>query len=280
MWSNFHTHSHYCDGKGKIRDYLEAATRVGVGRIGFSSHAPIPFPCTWSMKEDALPTYLQEINDAARDFPNLQVYRGLETDYIPGIVSPVTFSHKLDYTIGSIHFVGSHQGKHWEIDNTTDVFKQGLQHIFNNDVRAAVTRYLELTRDMLRISAPDILGHMDKMKVNAQHFGFDETETWYRNEINTTLDTIAEKNTVVEVNTRGLYKKKSDTTYPSPWILEQLRDRRIRLTISSDAHHPEDLTREFTFTLKLLKDIGIKTLTVLTNKAWKEIPISEYGPSE
>ena len=280
MWSNFHTHSHYCDGKGKIRDYLEAATRAGVDRIGFSSHAPIPFPCTWSMKEEALAEYLQEINDAAGDFPKLQVYRGLEIDYIPGIVSPQTFSHQLDYTIGSIHFVGSHQGKHWEIDNTTGVFKEGLQHIFNNDVRSAVTRYLELTREMLRSSTPDILGHMDKIKVNARDFGFDENETWYRNEINTTLEAIAETNTVVEVNTRGLYKKKSDTTYPSPWILEQLRDRRIRITISSDAHHPEDLTREFTLTLKLLKDIGIKNITVLTNKAWKEIPISEYGPAE
>lgn len=279
MWSNFHTHSHYCDGKGKIVDYLEAANAAGVEGIGFSSHAPLPIPCKWCMRPTDLDAYLQEIDAAARQFPMLQVYRGLEVDYIPEMISPSTFSHTLDFTVGSIHFVESHQGSHWEIDNTIDVFREGLRNIFRDDVRAAVARYLELTRGMLIASPPDILGHLDKIKVNARHFGFDEAERWYRDEMRATINIIAETNSIVEVNTRGLYKKKSDTTYPSPWILEQLQDRNVRVTISSDAHHPDDLTREFGPTLGLLRYIGFKYITALSDGAWKEIPLAEYGPA-
>jgi histidinol-phosphatase (PHP family) len=277
MWSNFHTHSHYCDGKGKIHEYLQAAANAGIESIGFSSHAPLPFTCTWCMNENALPAYLDEIENARRSFPQLEVYKGLEVDYIPGVVSPLTFSRKLDFTIGSIHFVGEHDGKRWEIDNTLQVFKDGLRKIFNDDLRAAVTRYLELTREMLITAPPDILGHLDKIKVNAREASFDESEGWYREGIRELVDTIAERQCIVEVNTRGLYKKKSDTTYPSPWILEQLHDCNIRITISSDAHHPQELTREFGATLALLDDIGFKNITLLQNGIWKEMPLSEYG---
>jgi histidinol-phosphatase (PHP family) len=279
MWSNFHTHSHYCDGKGKIEEYLKAAADTDVVSIGFSSHAPVPFPCTWCMKQDAFADYLGEINQGRKSFPQLEVYKGLEVDYIPNVISPFTFSDRLDYTVGSIHFVEDYEGKRWEIDNTLDVFKDGLNKIFNNDMRGAVTRYLELTREMLQKTPPTILGHLDKIKVNALQLSFDETKRWYRDEIARTIDVISAGNTIVEVNTRGLYKKKSETTYPSPWILEQLLDRNIRITISSDAHHPQDLVRNFDTTLSLLDTIGFRNLSLLQNGIWKEMPLSEYGPT-
>ena len=92
-----------------------------------------------------------------------------------------------------------------------------------------------------------------------------------------TIDSISETNTIVEVNTRGLYKKKSMTPYPSPWILEQLCRRKVRITMSSDAHHPDDLTREFDSTKRLLADIGFREVTVLNENKWKQFPLDEYG---
>lgn len=277
MWSNFHTHSDYCDGKGKIADYLRAATDAGIKWIGFSSHAPLPFPCKWCMSTDDFPQYLEEIESAGHTFPELQIYRGLEVDYIPDVVSPLTYASRLDYTIGSIHFVESFDGKGWEIDNTLEVFKEGLKKIFLNNINAAVTRYLELTRAMLNFAPPNVLGHMDKIKANALNVFFDESEPWYRKEVEKTIDAIAQTNTIVEVNTRGVYKKKSPTTYPSPWILEQLHHRKIPVTISSDAHHPEDLTREFKSTRSLLIDVGFKEVAVLRESSWKQISLDHYG---
>jgi len=277
MWSNFHTHNRYCDGKGPIKDYLNEALRAGMKYIGFSSHAHIPFPCQWCMKRDALPDYLQEIESLKPGFPTLEIYKGLEIDFIPGIIGPADYSSGLDYTIGSIHFVDSFEGHHWEIDSTAEVFREGLAAIFENNIRKAITRYYELTREMLSKSPPDVLGHLDKIKINSQDVFFEDSESWYRHEIEKTLKSIRQRNTVVEVNTRGLYRKLSASTYPSPWILERIYELQIPITLSSDAHHPEDLTQEFGPTVAMLRNIGYRYLSVLNQGIWKEMPLDEYG---
>jgi histidinol-phosphatase (PHP family) len=278
MWSNFHTHSAYCDGKGPLADYLHAAQKIGIRRIGFSSHAPLPFAAEWCMRSDAFPVYLKEIESLKAGYPAMEIYKGLEIDFIPGLISPLDFKPQLDYTIGSIHFVGQFAGKHWEIDNTLDVFREGLSQIFQNNIRAAITRYYELTRQMVNEARPDIVGHLDKIKIhNSSELFFDESEGWYRHEIDKTVALIRERYTIVEVNTRGLYTRKSPTTYPSPWVLERILSSQIPVTINSDAHHPDDLIREFEPTIALLKDIGFKNISILTAGMWKEMPLNEYG---
>jgi histidinol-phosphatase (PHP family) len=277
MWSNYHTHSHYCDGKGTMVDYLEAAKKHGVQHIGFSSHAHVPFPCKWCMKEGAFSGYLREIESASKTFAEINVYRGLEVDFIPGVMGPTDFTEALDYTIGSIHFVEAFRGKRWEIDNTSEVFREGLTNIFDGDIRAAISRYYSLTREMVTKSPPDILGHMDKIKINAGPF-FNESQSWYIDEVDKTLALIRETNIVVEVNTRGLYKKKAETTYPSPWILERILSMGMPITLSSDAHHPDDLISEFRSTHAMLGQIGFKDISVLSNGMWNKMPLNEYGP--
>lgn len=275
MWSNFHTHSHYCDGKGTMREYWEQAVKLGMRQLGFSSHAPLPFFRTWCMKHDALEDYLDEIESLKPLSPGMEIYKGLEVDYIPDLIHPADFSSRLNYTIGSIHFVDSYRGEHWEIDNTFEVFREGLTNIFDGDIRQAMRRYFALTREMISRNPPDIVGHLDKIKINSLKFYFEETESWYREEVDKTLAAIRETPAKVEVNTRGLYKQKTLTPYPSPWILERIHALRIPIMLSSDAHHPEDLVREFIPTAALLRDIGFKTVAVIKGGAWSEMPLKE-----
>lgn len=278
MWSNFHAHTYYCDGKGTPEEYLQAAAEKGLTTIGFSSHAPLPFPCNWSMKRETFDQYLAEIKSAQVKFPDLAVYTGLEADFIPDVVKPSDFRSRLDYVIGSIHFVDGFEGKRWEIDNTLNVFTEGLEKIFRNDIRAAICRYQQLTREMILRDPPDIVGHLDKIKIhNLPEPRFDETEEWYMREIDRTLQVIRDANIILEVNTRGIYKKKSPTTYPSPWILERALHLQIPVTLSSDAHHPDDLIREFEGSAGMLKDVGFKYLSILKGGIWKQVPFNAYG---
>lgn len=278
MWTNFHTHSHYCDGKGAIKDYVEAAKKAGVGSIGFSSHAPIPFPCKWCMKKEALPAYLREIESLKLTFPEIEIYKGLEIDFIPGIISPGDYKPYLDYTIGSIHFVDSFDGKPWEIDGSHQGFREGLHSIFQNNIRAAIGRYYDLTREMILQAPPDVLGHLDKIKIqNKEDTPFAESAAWYKDEIDKTLKVIKDSRVIVEVNTRGIYQKKSVHTYPSPWILEKIHERNIPITLSSDTHHPDDLINEFQSTASLLNDIGFKKITILRGGIWKPMSFDQHG---
>jgi histidinol-phosphatase (PHP family) len=274
MWTNYHCHTNFCDGKKPVADVVAAAKARGMIAIGISSHAPLPFPNKWSIKPGMFNTYLEEIKKAKEQNRDIQVYSGLEVDFIPGKISPLDFKDRIDYTIGSVHFVNDT----WEIDNTYDVFVDGLTNMFGGSIRHAVARYYALTREMVSSATPDIVGHMDKIKMhNRGDQFFMEDEPWYREEIDLTLNAIAKAGCIVEVNTRGIYQKKTDTTYPSPWILEEILRKNIPVTISSDAHHPDDLINQFPETARQLIGIGFKKIRILLNGRWTDVAFSEDG---
>lgn len=277
MWFNFHTHSHYCDGKESLENILQAAKEQKLVSLGFSSHAPLPFDCKWSMKPEALSSYLEEIS-RLKSNGEVEVYSGLEVDFIPQQIGPKDFP-QLDYTIGSIHFVEQFEnGVGWEIDGSHSLFLDGLEKIFKNDIRAAIVRYFELTREMCRTSCPDVIGHLDKIKIQNQgNKFFTESEKWYRDEVFQTLGEISKCGAIVEVNTRGIYQKKSETVYPSPWIIEECFKRNIPITLHSDAHHPADLINYFPEATQIIRQAGYPTISLLTNGSWRLMPFNEHG---
>lgn len=277
MWSNLHTHSHFCDGTSSLSEIVNSAVSKNMISLGFSSHAPLPFNSPWCMKKENLTNYLHEINQLKKNTSQLQIYSGLEVDYIPGKISPEDFKNQLDYTIGSVHFVESFaDGRGWEIDGTHASFNEGYEHIFKKDIHAVIARYFDLTREMITKSCPTIIGHLDKIKIqNKYHPYFDESESWYRKEVIRTLEVIRTSGAIAEVNTRGLYQKKSLTPYPSPWILDLICQQQIPITLSSDAHHPDDLVNQFPETAKLLLAIGFKKIRILMDGRWQEKLIEE-----
>jgi histidinol-phosphatase (PHP family) len=272
-------HSKYCDGKSEMMDYVDEARKLNMISIGFSSHAPVPFPTKWCMKAERLEDYLIDIEKIKTSNSFVEIYKGLEVDFIPGVTSPNLFRDKLDYTVGSIHFIEKFpDGRHWEIDGTHTLFLEGYSTIFQNNIQDAITRYFELTREMIDTACPSIVGHLDKIKIqNVESKFFKETDAWYKNEVMKTIDQIHTSGVIVEVNTRGIYQKKSDTTYPSPWILEMLYKKNIPVTISSDAHHRDDIINQFPTTALLLKKIGFKTISVLSEGTWKPFSFNEHG---
>ncbi len=279
MWSNFHTHSNYCDGKSTLEEQIQQAKELDLLSLGFSSHAPVPFDCQWCMDQEKLGLYLESIKKLKTTTKEIEIYAGLEVDYVPTRVSPNNFRDQLDYMIGSIHFVDALvDGTPWEIDGLHVVFLKGLDEIFHHNHQAAFTRYFELTREMIDLACPTIIGHLDKMKIqNPDNKFFDEQESWYQNEVKETIKAIKKAGAIVEVNTRGIYQKKSATTYPSPWILELLQQENIPITISSDAHHADDLVNQFESTATLLQRIGFKKIQILNEGEWKPFTFNENG---
>lgn len=279
MWSNFHGHSNYCDGKGAIEEYVRKAEALDMISLGISSHAPLPFPCKWCMKPEDFNTYLHSISEVQHQNHSVEIYKGLEVDYIPEVIGPKDFKHQLDYTIGSIHFVEKFpDGTRWEIDGLHTFFLEGFEKIFHNKIQDTICRYLELTREMISTNCPTVVGHLDKIKIqNVDGKFFSEQDSWYQQEIKKTIDVIAQEGAIIEVNTRGIYQKKSITTYPSPWVLEYIYQKKIPVTLSSDAHHPDDLINTFTETAALLEQIGFKKISILHEGSWKPFSFNTNG---
>ena len=88
-----------------------------------------------------------------------------------------------------------------------------------------------------------------------------------------TLELIKDKGCIVEVNTRGLYKKRSGSLFPGPAILEEMNKMNIPLTISTDAHKPWEVGLLLNETAKTLIETGYREAYAYTGQEWKSISL-------
>jgi histidinol-phosphatase (PHP family) len=263
-WANYHGHSSFCDGHETPEAYIEKAIELGMKTLGISSHAPVPFDTDWNMPQHRLPEYLEMMSTLKHKYKEqINVLASMEVDYIPGMAGPVheqTISSNLDYVIGSVHFVEkSPDGTHFSIDSSTEDFIKGCRDIFGGDVKKTVKRYFNLQKEMLEKEPPHIIGHLDKIRMhNRTRFFFDEKASWYVNEVYETITLAAEKGVIVEINTK--YFDRADLTFPSKDHFKWMAEKRIPLTLSSDAHHPDKLLTGFVDMAEMLEQSGIKHL--------------------
>ena len=282
-WTNFHGHCFYCDGKDSPEAYVLKAIELQMPCYGFSSNSPVPFKSVWNMKARNVNKYIEHIRKLKEKYKSqIQLYCSMEVDFVPDLMGPknkIITDLKLDYTIGSIHYLDAFRnGQPWEIDGTHEVFKNGLQEIFHGDVKKAVQRFYELTRTMVETEQPDVIGHLDKIKIQSESGTlFSEQDDWYRLEVLKTLDLIAKSSSIIEVNTRGIYQNKTTEPYPSWWILKEIYNRNIPIMLNSDAHDPNEIISEFSKIALQLKQIGFQKLKILYNYKWIDVAFSEHG---
>ncbi|MEO0470016.1 MAG: histidinol-phosphatase [Bacteroidota bacterium] len=282
-WTNYHSHSYYCDGKEAPEMHLQAAIEQQFHAFGCSSHAPVPFETSWNMKMDQLEKYATEIRRLQRKYHSqLDVYLGFEVDYIPQVVgpsSPWIQVYQPDYSVGSIHFVDTFpDGTPWEVDGRHQVFLDGLEQIFQGNPQLAIERYFALTRQMIEEDCPDMVGHLDKIKIQDEGGTlFSETADWYQNAVRQTLASIRKAGVKVEINTRGMYKGLWSEPYPSAWIIREMASMDIPMVLNADSHHPREISGQFAEAAKLLTACGVTTLWVLMDHQWQALPYSPEG---
>lgn len=306
MTGNLHTHTNFSDGISPPEAYIEEAKRLGFSVLGFSDHSPVPFPNTFAIPEGGLGGYVEAIHKLASrpsavgslqsssiQHPasgiwhlasDIEILLGLEYDYIPGLTTPLNRlreDYLFDYIIGSIHLVRDKRPDLlWFIDGPQlKTFDKGLREVFGGDSKKAVTAYWRQLQEMVIREGPDIIGHLDKIKMHNHDRYFREDEPWYLALAEETLELIREKNAVIEVNTRGIYKQRSESLFPGPELLKRIHARNIPITLTSDAHQPDELSLFFPAAKQLLKEIGFKSLWFLTTDGWKESALSNYAGS-
>lgn len=285
MKFSLHTHSQFCDGKTDMDQVCQAAIDKGFHVLGFSSHAPIPIQTFWAMPFERLSDYLEEVKRCQLAYGDqLQIYRSLEADYIPG--KTIAFNQwrmlaQLDYVIGSVHLIlNPENGKIMGLDGTPQNYADGLQAAFDGDIQQAVSCYYQQIQDMVRWEKPEIIGHMDKVVMNNQNRYFSPEEPWHQQLIEETLQVIQSHGGIVEVNTRGVYRGKYHSWFPNEAIVKRCIELGIPLTISVDAHQADDLLACFHEATEDVKKAGASSISCLLDNKWEQIPISAVLASE
>ena len=264
--------------------------------LGFSEHSPLPFDNNFSVKSADMPCYVAEIAQLKEEFTDkLNIYCGLEADYLTGVSELFAVTQEkyhLDYLIGGVHLVvdkvaelvpepvEGREGpalaeKIWFIDGPKwEVYDEGLQKFFDGDIRRGVRRFFEQSNEMIENEQFDIIAHFDKIKMHNRDRYFHEDEPWYRKLALETLDLIREKGLIMEINTRGIYKKRYNGFYPSPWLMEEACKMGVPAIISADAHHYSEITLEFAAAEEALKKAGYRSVVNFKDGMWIEVGLS------
>ena len=273
MKCNYHTHTHFCDGKENMRFFVEKAVELQFDQLGFSSHAPIAQQYDFTLTEEDIPEYLNEIEHYQKQYPQLKIFKGLECDYIPGMTKDFTYykdSYGLDYIIGGVHLVRVPDSQElWFIDGPKrETYDSGIANFFNHDVKKAITSFWEQTYEMIETQKFDIIAHLDKIKMHNQDRFFKEDEDWYLKLVDHAIDLIIKKRLIVEINSRGIYRMRCKNFYPSDYIIEKLAKAKIPMVISSDAHKAEELLLLYEEAKSKLQNFGIETLEAFEKGTW------------
>ncbi len=295
MLTNYHTHCEFCDGKATAAVMAQTARDHGFSILGFSSHAPLPFDTAWNLRLARLPEYVDTIRALGRQHaPDMQVLVGLEVDYIEGLCGPADGKFRdagLDYTIGSTHYVtpGGVAGPEslvpgptgnppfgFTVDESEPRFERDLAHFYGGDIQRLVDDYYAAVAASVKAGGFDILGHMDLIrKNNGGQSRFNEGSERYRAAVMQVVDALPGTGIIVEINTGGMARGKTDTPYPSLWILKELKARSVPVCVNADAHAPEHLLAHRDAGLRLAAEAGYRELTAIGPNGRFVVPLAD-----
>jgi histidinol-phosphatase (PHP family) len=242
MRIDIHNHTTRCNhAEGTVDEYIQKAIELGIDIYGFSEHAPMDFDPHYRLAFEEMQAYTDDVLTAKERYKeDIDILFGYEVDYLPGHMDDRVLHAKVDYLIGSVHFIDK-----WSFDNPE--FIAGWK---DKDIDEIWQAYFEATEAMARSGKFDIVGHLDLIKV----FKFLPKKD-VRSLAKNALHAIKRSNMVLEVNTAGL-RKPIGELYPSRELLEEAYALDIPITFSSDAHSVEQVGFAYDKATALVKEVG------------------------
>ncbi|HWW02230.1 MAG TPA: histidinol-phosphatase HisJ family protein [Candidatus Acidoferrum sp.] len=247
MPPDYHMHTPLCrHATGEPVDLAAQALKLGLSEIGFSDHNPMPRDDfdDWRMRAADLDLYVEKVQQARHEYPQLAIKLALEVDYIPGYegwVRDLAARHPWDYLIGSVHYVSPS----WAIDSPHQ-----LSEWKNHEPLEVWTAYFERLTMAAESGLFDILGHADLCK----KFCFVPREDC-AHLFRRFLEAARRHDVAMELNTAGL-RKDCKEIYPSPQIVRMAAQTGVAITFGSDAHAPAEVGLNWAEALDLARSAG------------------------
>jgi histidinol-phosphatase (PHP family) len=246
--------------------YRAVAGERGIGELGCSEHVyrfaqaldVWQHPLWRSSATDDLDAYVGFV----REQTDLKL--GIEADFVAGRedrMATLLDARDWDYVVGSVHFVGEHAVDHdgYEV---WDHRSQAPDELWR--------RYFATLGEAARTGLFDILAHPDLVKMWGPRRPVPEGDL--RRFYELAMDGIAESKIAVEVSTAGLRKPVGEL-YPAPEFLQMCLDAGCPVALSSDAHVPGDVGRDYESALDMLAALGVRELAVFERRRRRLEPI-------
>lgn len=244
-----------------VERYRAVAEQRGVAELGCAEHV---YRFTQALDVWRHPLWLDSAVDDIDDYAGFvreqtDLKLGIEADFVVGRedrMRTLLDGRDWDFVVGSVHFIGEHAVDHdgYEV---LDHRSQGPDAIWR--------RYFETLGEAARSGLFDILAHPDLIKVwGPRRRPVPEGDL--RRFYDLAMDGIAESQIAVELSTAGLRKPVGEL-YPAPAFLRMCVDAGCPVALSSDAHVPGDVGRDYDAALKLLEQLGVGELAVFERRS-------------
>lgn len=252
MIVDLHNHTTLCNhADGTIDEYILKAIKSGTKYFGFSEHAPMDFDEKYRISFEQMSEYESAVLDAKEKYKDkIEILLGYEVDYIEGHIDERVLDAKVDYLIGSVHFINK-----WGFDNPEFIGKYDEE-----DIDEIWEQYFEAVEKMASSKLFDIVGHLDLIKI----FKYLPNKSITKIAKNALL-AIKESDMVIELNMAG-FRKPIAEPYPSLELLKEAKKLDIPITFASDAHAPEQVSLYENEILKIAREAGYTECAVYKNR--------------
>ncbi len=263
--ADYHMHTTLCHhAEGSPIDYVEQAHRVGLSEMGFACHSPMATDFDdWRMRREELPAYLSMVEAARRHGEQLgvTVRLGLEVDFLPGHeswIEELSGMADWDYLIGSVHYL---------TDSLVVDHPDHLSQLRDLPEEEVWERYWDLFIEAAATGFFDLMAHPDLPK----KFGMARPEDFISG-YQLAVSVLRQMGVAYEINTAGWHKPIAEA-YPALEFLQLGREAHLPLVISSDAHKPEDVGRDFARAADLAKLAGYQETARFEKRQVHLVPI-------
>lgn len=275
---NFHMHSTGSDGRLSPEEVVKEAINGGIHYMCFTDHyrRPKSLKTGWNTLGFHSKEYVEEIRRLQKEYKDkIDISYGAEVDYMPGHkiwIKNELAKEKYDFIIGSVHLIfGKDKIHHFMYSNGQGSKWKTSAEDFGG-VKSFVKAYYRQLRDMIKSGLYDSVGHFDVIKIHNNPQIFSENEKWYTDEVIKTLDILKKSKMAMEINTSGISRDVGEV-YPSPWILKEAKKRNIPLTIGTDSHSGEFISKELLRAYALAKEAGYSQIVRFKDRKMISISI-------
>ncbi len=210
---------------GLEREYVERAIEGGLKILGFSDHAPYPFPKTYysgfRMRMRELEYYVKTVIALREEYrKDIQIHLGLEAEYYPDYFSEfleAISGYPIEYLLLGQHFLGNEIGDFYSGAAT------------RNPV--LLERYCNQTKEAMETGAFSYLAHPDLI-----HFIGDDAV--YDKSIRPLCQSAKACGIPLEINFLGISDKRN---YPDERFWKIAGEEGCSVIFGADAHDPQSV---------------------------------------
>jgi histidinol-phosphatase (PHP family) len=255
---DLHIHTPYSrHATGTMEETVLSAIDKGLTEIGFSDHFPYPDGFVEPVPNCAIPDartfemYIYEADRLREKYSGrIDIRLGTEIDFLPEYFSDIQEHlgrYRLDYVIGSIHFVDG-----IAIDYRENVLASQIDRLGGPE--GLWDKYWTALHRFLSWNLFQIVGHLDLPR----KFSITKNNKDFSDSIHGILDRIRDQGLVLDVNTGGIDRASDHGLYPSKQILRWAVEKNMEFSFGSDAHRSADVGRYFPETAEFLVSLGCK----------------------